>query len=231
LVQAKEDSVISEEFVTEYMPTVETIASGIIGGGKAPPGTDFGDLVAWGVEGLIKAKRNYKEGKGTQFRTYAYYRIRGEMLDKIRSEWHHRNPVAYQNYRKRLREKISQVAQEQLLASEANGEKSGDEQVKQLFETSGMVYMLSVETSDIASHAEGTRNPEIEIIDENQSELWDEVKQLSDDERKIVEMFYVEGVKQVEIAKRLNYSRSKICRIHMQILKKLKNRLSRRMNE
>jgi RNA polymerase sigma factor FliA len=222
--------VVSEEFVKEHMSNVEAIASSIIGGGKAPPGTDFGDLVSWGIEGLIKAKNNFKENKGTQFKTYAYYRIRGEMLDKIRSEWHQRNPMAYENYRKRLREKITQVAEEKLRESEGKG-MSPENQVSKLVETAGVAYMLSVETSEIVSKAEGTRNPEIEIIDENQAELWDEVKNLKDDEQQIVEMFYVEGIKQVEIAKRMNYSRSKICRIHMQILTKLKSRLSKRMSE
>lgn len=149
------------------------------------------------------------------------------MLDKIRHEWHHRNPVAYENYRKRLREKITQLAEEKL--KDDDGSSSLDSQVNQLLETASMAYMLSVDTTEIVSTAEGTRDPEVEMIDENQSELWEEVKKLPEDEQRIVHLFYVENIKQVDIAKRMNYSRSKVCRLHMQILLKLKQRLKRRM--
>lgn len=221
---------VSEEFIKEHLSSVESIAVTIYGSGKAPPEVEVEDLVAWGIEGLIKAKNNYKDNKGTQFKTYAFYRIRGEILDKIRLEWHHRNPVAYENYRKRIREKITQAAEEQLLC-DSDSTRSSSDQMKNLLESSGMVYIMASETTEIASQSEGTRNPETELIDENCSDLWDEVKKLTEDEQKIVDMFYVEGLKQVDIAKKLNYSRSKICRIHMQLLSKLKTGMSQRMKE
>ena len=230
LLKEREGTLVSEEFINEHLSTVEAIASTIIGGGKAPPEVELNDLIAWGIEGLIKAKNNYKDNKGTQFKTYAFYRIRGEILDKIRLEWHHRNPVAYENYRKRVRERITQAAEEQLLAN-SDPNKSYDDQVKRLVESSGMVYIMSCESTEIISISDGTRNPETELIDENRSDLWDEVKKLTDDEKSVVNLFYVEGLKQVDIAKKLNYSRSKICRIHMQLLSKLKVSLSKRMND
>ena len=224
------EDVISDEFVTEHISIVESIASGIVSGGKVPPCIDFGDLVSWGVEGLIKAKKNYKEGKGTQFKTYAYYRVRGEMLDKIRSEWQYRNPGDYEAYRKRVRSRIAEVADAQSKDGGVPGA-SVQENVKSLIENSGMVYMLSSDDVEIVSEKAGTKNPEIEHIDETDSVLWEEIRKLEGDERQIVEMFYVKGFKQIEIAEKLSFSRSKVCRIHMSVLNKLRNRLHKRYNE
>jgi DNA-directed RNA polymerase specialized sigma subunit len=41
-------------------------------------------------------------------------------------------------------------------------------------------------------------------------------------------MFYVHGLKQKEIAEKMNQSRSRVCRIHMKVLEKLRRRLLKR---
>ncbi|MGC9188467.1 MAG: sigma-70 family RNA polymerase sigma factor, partial [Sulfurihydrogenibium sp.] len=48
-------------------------------------GIDFDDLFQVGVIGLIKALENYNEDKG-KFSTYAYIRIRGEILDFLKQQ-------------------------------------------------------------------------------------------------------------------------------------------------
>lgn len=210
------------------MPLVESIASTLVGGGKVPPGIEFDDLVNWGIEGLIKAKKNFKSDKNTAFNTYAYYRVRGEMLDKIRSEWQYRNPSDYDNYRKRVREKIADMAEQ---STKEMGGKSNAESLKGLIENSAMIYMLSSEDFEIVSEMKGSKNPEEEIIDENKSILWEEVNKLPLEEKMIVELFYKQEMKQIEIADHMDYSRSKVCRLHMQILEKLRNRLTKRYKE
>jgi RNA polymerase sigma factor FliA len=221
---------IPESFFEEHMSMVEAIASGIVSGGKVPPCIEFNDLVSWGCEGLIKAKKGFKEGKGSSFKTYAYYRVRGEMLDKVRSEWQYRNPGDYESYRKRVRQRIADVANEQLKSNELDGTNI-QQNVHSLIENSGMVYMLSAEDVEIVSDKAGMKNPEIEQVDESDSVLWEEIQDLDGDERDIIDLFYTKGMKQIEIAEKLNYSRSKVCRIHMSILNKLRNRLHKRYNE
>ena len=44
-------------------------------------------------------------------------------------------------------------------------------------------------------------------------------------------MFYIKGYKQNEIAKTLKYSNSRVCRIHMKVLEKLKRRLEKYEDE
>ncbi|MBT5954338.1 sigma-70 family RNA polymerase sigma factor [bacterium] len=217
----------------ENMPLVESIASNIIGGGKVPPVISFEDLVSWGVEGLIKAYRNFKSNKGSQFNTYAYYRIRGEMLDRIRTEWQYRNPAEYSSYRKKLQERIADFVEEY---SENDGSVVPEREVRDLIANAGISYLISMDNIDVVSDQQGLMNPEDEYIEEEtnkevDSVLTEEIDELEEDEQRIVRLFYVKGLKQKEIAEHMKYSKSKVCRIHMKVLDKLKRRLKRRAEE
>jgi RNA polymerase sigma factor (sigma-70 family) len=81
------------------------------------------------------------------------------------------------------------------------------------------------------NQAEDPTDMLINRIDSDQDHmiLLEEVKTLEEDERKIIELFYFKEMKQKEIAEALNLSRSKVCRMHMKILEKLRRRLERRM--
>src|SRR4029078_7285804 len=47
-------------------------------------GGDAAELEAWGREGLLDAARRFEPDRGVSFRTFAYYRVRGAMLDGLR---------------------------------------------------------------------------------------------------------------------------------------------------
>ncbi len=226
----QDPAMISEVFVNDYMAMIESVASVLSRSGKVPPCIDFDDLVSWGVEGLIKAKKNFKNDLGARFSTYAFYRVKGEMLDRVRSEWKYRNPVEHEQHRRRIREKVADAASEFSKNTE-DAALSTSESVKGLLRQSTMVYVLATEDFEVESSMKGSKNPEVEAIDENNSVLWEEIQKLEGDERTIVELFYVQGLKQTEIADKLGYSKSKVCRVHMALLNKLRVRLNERYHE
>jgi RNA polymerase sigma factor for flagellar operon FliA len=66
---------------------------------KLPPSVEVDDLVQAGMIGLLDAIQRYEENHGAQFETYAVLRIRGAMLDELRSnDWMPRS--TRQNMRK-----------------------------------------------------------------------------------------------------------------------------------
>ena len=81
------------------------------------------------------------------------------------------------------------------------------------------------------SQKKGMRNPEIEVIDDPGIEVWEKIKTLSEEEQEIINLFYVHGMKQVDIARKLHYSKTKVCRIHMSIIEKLKNKLQKEVHQ
>jgi RNA polymerase sigma factor for flagellar operon FliA len=72
--------------LTEHMPLVKRLAHHMKA--KLPPSVEVDDLIQAGMIGLLDAITRYEETHGAQFETYAVLRIRGAMLDELRSsDW------------------------------------------------------------------------------------------------------------------------------------------------
>lgn len=71
----------AEALVHEHLPLVHRIARKIHNqlGGRMP----LDELVSLGNEGLVEAAHRYDPGAGASFKTFAFYRIRGAMLDGV----------------------------------------------------------------------------------------------------------------------------------------------------
>lgn len=69
--------------IISYLPLVHKIVGQIAGYLKASVSTE--DLVSAGTIGLVKAARDFDESKDAEFKTYAYIRIRGAVIDELRS--------------------------------------------------------------------------------------------------------------------------------------------------
>ena len=83
--------------LTEHAPLVKRLAHQMKA--KLPPSVEVDDLVQAGMIGLLDAIQRYEENHGAQFETYAVLRIRGAMLDELRSnDWMPRS--TRQNMRK-----------------------------------------------------------------------------------------------------------------------------------
>jgi RNA polymerase sigma factor for flagellar operon FliA len=83
--------------LTEHMPLVKRLAHQMKA--KLPASVEVDDLIQAGMIGLLDAINRYEENHGAQFETYAVLRIRGAMLDELRSnDWMPRS--TRQNMRK-----------------------------------------------------------------------------------------------------------------------------------
>jgi RNA polymerase sigma factor for flagellar operon FliA len=74
------------DLVSEHAPLVKKLAHQMKA--KLPPSVEVDDLIQAGMMGLLDAVSRYEETHGAQFETYAVQRIRGAMLDELRSsDW------------------------------------------------------------------------------------------------------------------------------------------------
>lgn len=74
------------DLLTDHMPLVKRLAHHMKA--KLPPSVEVDDLIQAGMIGLLDAISRYEENHGAQFETYAVLRIRGAMLDELRSsDW------------------------------------------------------------------------------------------------------------------------------------------------
>ena len=75
-----------DEIVLKYAPMVKYIAGRI--SVKLPQSVDVEDLIQVGILGLIDAVSKFDPQRGIKFQTYADFRVRGAILDELRSvDW------------------------------------------------------------------------------------------------------------------------------------------------
>lgn len=202
-----------------------------------PPTFSVEDISSYGVEGLIDAIEKYTPDKGARFETYALMRIRGNIIDKIRS----------QDFLPRsARRKIKDVKQAQEQLRQKFGRPATTLEVADFL---GMepqrVDQILAEDTSIGSIYEkrGTSDDSVAIIDTIQdehrltpaeameekdvkSELESALKRLPERERMIMVLYYHENMTLKEIGETIEVSESRVCQLHAQAIMKLKNILS-----
>jgi RNA polymerase sigma factor for flagellar operon FliA len=73
-----------EKLILHYSPLVKYVAGRVSSG--LPPSVEFGDLVSYGVFGLLDAIDKYDPDRGIKFETYAIARIKGAIIDELRAD-------------------------------------------------------------------------------------------------------------------------------------------------
>ena len=195
------------------------------------------DIAGYGVEGLINAIERYSPQKNTRFETYALIRIRGAIIDKIRSQ-----DFLPRSLRQKI--KVLKEAQEYLkqelgrmptTQEVANYVDMTPEKVNQLL--SEDVVMTSIydkkgsseDSMEIIDTIEDSNrlNPQEQAEDKNiKQELERALQRLPERERIIMVLYYQENMTLKEIGVTLEMSESRVCQLHAQGIMKLKNILS-----
>ena len=195
------------------------------------------DITSYGVEGLIDAIEKYTPDKGARFETYALMRIRGTIIDKIRSQdWIPRSTRKKIKEIKLMAEKLKQslgrAATTTELATAMNMEKdkieallAEDTQIGSIYDKKG-TSEESVEIIDTIQD-ENSQNPLEQLVDKDvKKELQVALKRLPERERMIMVLYYHENMTLKEIGETINVSESRVCQLHAQAIMKLKNILS-----
>ena len=195
------------------------------------------DIAGYGVEGLINAIERYSPQKNTRFETYALIRIRGAILDRIRS----------QDFLPRsVRKKIKDVKETQEKLKQELGRMPTTNEIAQVLEIDPeKVSQIMSEDFTVTSiyDKKGSNDESMEIIDTIQDtnkltphEEMEEknvkqvleraLKRLPERERIIMVLYYQENMTLKEIGEIIGMSESRICQLHAQGIMKLKNILS-----
>lgn len=183
---------------------------------------EFEDLVMVGVIGLIDAMNKYKKDKKNQFKTYAEFRIRGEIIDELRKQdWMTRSERSKQKKYKKAKHNLT----DELGRSPTTMEMSN----VLPFKSKDMVRMEQYESGDtIKQYVEGETFAKTNL-DHTEFETYALKKTLSVvmDElprtmRLIVTLKYFEDLNFFEISKVINLSEGRVCQLHAEALELLK---------
>lgn len=195
---------------------------------------EYDDLVSYGIIGLIDAIEKFDIGKNVKFETYANIRIRGAIVDQIRSlDWIPRS--TRQKYKKvegaleKLQNIYGDHLSDELLADELGISK--EELHKTLNEISNLA-VLSLEDTVNETGTMDVKSDDIEMdpqasLDSKETEniLRDQIGRLPEKEKKVISLYYYDELTYKEIAAVMGISESRISQLHSKAIMKLKTKL------
>lgn len=202
-----------------------------------PPTFSVEDISSYGVEGLIDAIEKYTPDKGARFETYALMRIRGNIIDKIRSQDFlprsaRRKIKDVKQAQEQLRQKFGRPATTLEVADFLGMEPQRVDQILAEDTSIGSIYEKRGSSDDsvaiIDTIQDEHRLTPAEAMEEKdvKSELENALKRLPERERMIMVLYYHENMTLKEIGEAIEVSESRVCQLHAQAIMKLKNILS-----
>ena len=225
---------LREKIIIEYSALVKIVAgrmSMYLG-----YNVEYEDLVSYGIFGLIDAIDKFDYGKGIKFETYASLRIRGAILDQIRKmDW---IPRSLRQKQKKIDAAVSKI--------EANtGKTASDAQIASELGISDEEYVSWQEQANLTNiisldeFAENNGEKGLDTIRGNTFEdpeqvmeksemkrmLAETLETLTDNEKKVVLLYYYEEMTLKEISSIMEVSESRVSQLHTKALKKMKGQL------
>jgi RNA polymerase sigma factor for flagellar operon FliA len=176
-----------------------------------PAGLDLENLEAAGTLGLVEAAGKFDPRRGIKFKTFAFRRIRGAILDELR-----RNCPVPQH----MLERISQVrhAYQQMQAGIATVEMLAEsagmdaDQVSDCLAAMRFTRMLSLEESTVSAGQAASSCTAAELREEKER-LAAAIALLPDRDRLAVTLYYLENLRLKEIGQLLHLSESRVSRV------------------
>ncbi len=218
-----------DELIVQFLPMVHKIAHRVAVYLKPP--LSFEDLVSAGTVGLVRAARDFDLSHQVEFQTYAYIRIKGAILDELRS-----SSLLPANVSKQIRNarQFCQKIIEQTGNSPTDGELAEKlgitvEEVYQLFENARIQNFVSIdglmsEHTSLAGFisARHGRDPATPDKQLEQAELVEKlseaIQQLDQRQRQVILLYYRQHLTMKQIADILKITESRVSQLHSSAL-------------
>lgn len=225
----------NKHLLAEHAPLVRRLAHQMKA--KLPPSVEVDDLIQAGMIGLLDAVKRYEDNHGAQFETYAVQRIRGAMLDELRSsDWLPRG--IRQNMRK-IEAAINSL-QQRLGHSPSETDIAGELKVSlseyQCMLTDGSGHQL-IYYEDFHEKDGGENFLDRYCVDEAsdplQSLMSDSFREavvhaieaLPEREKILMGLYYEHEMNLKEIGAVMGVSESRVCQLHSQAIARLRSKL------
>jgi RNA polymerase sigma factor FliA len=238
------DRALRDRLIITYSPLVKFVAGRL--GASLPAHVDEQDLVSYGLLGLIGAIERYDPGREIKFETYAISRIRGAIIDELRSlDWVPRS------VRTRAREIERAIAdlERQLMRAPTDEEIAGKLGISggELEDSLSEISRSSMAALDelwtpsaggdqisLIDTIEDTSGPDPESSLEQtelKEALGEAIARLPEREKLVVTLYYYEELTLREIGEVLGVTESRVSQLHTKAVLRLKARLSGPMRE
>ena len=227
------DNHYTDELVVKHAPLVKKIAYHLMG--RLPANVQVEDLIQAGMIGLLEAVKNYDATQGASFETYAGIRIRGSMLDEVRSgDW---TPRSVHRKQRELVEAMRKVenrkgcdAKDYEIAEELGVTLNDYHRI--LADASGArIFSLDGPSDNSEMHENTTVSGDdgpLQYLqkDKFKEALAESIAGLPEREALVMALYYDEELNLREIGEVIGVSESRVCQIHGEALIRLRTRMT-----
>jgi RNA polymerase sigma factor for flagellar operon FliA len=223
-----------ERLILHYAPLAKVVADHMT---VWPPQVDRADLASFGLFGLIDAIEKFDPGRGFKFETYAISRIKGAILDELRSlDWVPRRvrqgARAIGDVRTELESTLCRSPSHAEIAA-AIGIRP--DQLDRARSASALARTVSLDDPTAADGPRGTGAiPVAEMIPDpadhfesliSVESMASAIAKVPDRGRLVLTLYYFEGLTLAEIGAVLGVTESRVCQIHTKALAELRRRV------
>jgi RNA polymerase sigma factor for flagellar operon FliA len=235
------DEDLRNRLIEIYLPLVKYNGERIWS--RLPDGVELDDLVSAGTFGLMDAIDAFDMSRGVKFETYCVPRIRGAMLDELRTmDW---VPRLVRSKASKLNEAVKTL-EARLGRAPADAEVAehmglSREEFEKLLVDANAVSLVSLNKKWCETDS-SKEVQEIDILEDKKGEdptrriqkgdlMRLVTKGLNRNERLIIILYYYEELTMKEIGATLDLSESRVSQMHSAIVERLQNQLGRRRRE
>jgi len=237
--KANGDESARERLVVAYSPLVKYVAGRMASG--LPAHVEEADLISYGLVGLISAIKRFELAREIKFETYALPRIKGAIIDELRSlDWVPRSVRArareIERANVKLEGRFQRAPTDEEMASEL--EMTMDEFQEALLQISNStiaaldeLWSISDTSGDQVSLLDTLHDPDApdpaQLMDasELKDRIADAIARLPEREKLVIALYYYENLTLREIGEVLGVTESRISQLHTKAVLRLRSRL------
>ena len=238
--KASGDERARERLVVAYSPLVKYVA-GRMGSGL-PAHVEEADLISYGLGGLITAIQRFDLSREIKFETYAITRIRGAIIDELRTlDWVPRSVRArareFERVNMKLEAKLQRAPTDDEMASQLGIS------VQDFQDALVQISNSTIVALDELWHVSDASGDQVSLLDTipdtnapdpqmliDQSELRDRIADaiaaLPEREKLVVALYYYENLTLREIGEVLGVTESRVSQLHTKAVMRLKSQLA-----
>jgi RNA polymerase sigma factor FliA len=229
-----------ERLVVAYSPLVKYVAGRMAAG--LPAHVEEGDLISYGLVGLINAIERFELEREIKFETYAITRIKGAIIDELRSlDWVPRSVRArareIERANAKLESRLQRAPSDEEMAAELGMDVAGFQEALLQISTSTIaaldeLWTVGDSSGDAVSLLDTLQDPDAPdpaaALDQSdlKDRVADAIARLPEREKLVVALYYYENLTLREIGEVLGVTESRVSQLHTKAVLRLRSKLT-----
>ncbi|MBI1910169.1 MAG: sigma-70 family RNA polymerase sigma factor [Deltaproteobacteria bacterium] len=215
-----------DRLIEQYLPYASFIAGRVIQ--TLSSSVDFDDVMCNARLGLLEAAKRFDPTLNIDFKTFAYYRIKGAIYDGLRKTgWIPRSLYAKIKFEQASNEYLQYMTEK----ATATGKPIPEEEVRELYDTVNSlasIYVISLDASE-DMEVEDKKAQDVEQSAEFQQvkrHMKEAIESLPEKERRLIKMYYFQNKTLKEAGEKIGLSKSWTSRLHARALELLYRKIN-----